>query len=149
VPDDADSLRALMDGILITREFTDYLVVRNPALGQSTRYDGSPLEKALLSLGAAQVTLPDLSEMTLRAIARAEAKAGRKLSFPEAVERLEDFDRAELEYFLTQLFLQFDRVAHLLLPTAAATALAKTAPAPAASTASPAPFGVLSINLNA
>jgi hypothetical protein len=121
--DDDDSLHALIEGLQRTGTAIDYLVVRNPALFGSRRYDGSPLQKTLLAAGAAEITLPVLMESTRRAIARAEAESGKLLSFPDALEHLKDFSKGDLEYFLAASFAQFDNVAHLLLPTELATTI--------------------------
>jgi hypothetical protein len=142
--DDDDSIRSLIDGMQQIGTAVDYLVVRNPALYSSRRYDGSPLQRTLLAAGAAEIILPSLLESTRRAIARAEAECGHPLSFPEAIGYLKDFARADLEFFLNASFAQFDAVAHLLLPSELAT---KIAPPASEKTQASRPFSSLSVNL--
>jgi hypothetical protein len=142
--DDDDSIRSLIEGVQRTGTAVDYLVVRNPALYTSRRYDGSPLQRTLLSVGAEEINLPALMESTRRAIARAEVEAGKALSFPEALSYLKDFARGDLEFFLASSFAQLDRVAHLLLP---GSELAKIKPAVLAVPETKKAFGALTVNL--
>ena len=127
--DDDDSLRSLVEGMQRIGTQVDYLVVRNPALYASRRYDGSPLQKTLLTAGAEEISIPPLMESTRRAITRAETQCGKALSFPEALEHLKDFAKADLEFFLSNSFGEFDRVAHLLLPTKEAMKIPQSTPA--------------------
>jgi len=143
--DDDDSLRSLVEGMQRTGTQVDYLAVLNPALYSSRRYDGSPLQKTLLSAGAQEITIPPLMESTRRAIARAEAQCGNALSFPAALEYLKDFAKADLEFFLSSSFQQFDRVAKLLLPSAEALKISFSNPV---AKEQGKPFTSVGINLN-
>jgi hypothetical protein len=64
--------------------------------------------------------LPVLTSITLLAIKRAEAKAGRKLSFAEVAVpcalHLELMLAGEVQWAMQQMFRQYDIVADLLLP---------------------------------
>ena len=142
--DDDDSIRSLIEGVQRTGTAVDYLVVRNPALYTSRRYDRSPLQKTLLSAGAEEINLPALMESTRRAIARAEVEAGKALGFPEALSYLKDFARGDLEFFLASSFAQFDRVAHLLVPE---NELAKIKPPVVAVPETKKALGALTVNL--
>lgn len=125
VADDDDSMKSLVAGMQKTGINVDYLIVRNPGVYASKRFDGSPLERTLLDTGAAQITVPPICESTRRAIARVEKECGHALSFPQAIEQLKDFAKADLEYFLSSLFLEFDRAAHLILPANEAAKIVK------------------------
>jgi hypothetical protein len=142
--DDDDSLRSLVEGVQQTGRQVDYLVIRNPALYQSRRNDGSPLQRTFLATGAEEIVMPALLESTRRAISRAETECGHALSFPEAIDRLKDFAKADLEFFLSGAFQEFDRVAHLLLPTVQASTIARPAPKKGKDRL---PFAAVGINL--
>jgi hypothetical protein len=144
VADDDDALRSLIEGMQTTGANVDYLAIKTPALYRSSRYEGSPLQKTLLSVGAQEITMPALMESTRRAMVRAEAACGKALSFPEAAEHLRDFSRADLEFFMAGAFREFDRVARLLLPTAEAQKIIASLPVDTQSKTS---FSALSVNL--
>jgi hypothetical protein len=145
VADDDDALTSLVAGMQETGTNADYLVIRNPSLFMSRRFDGSPLQKTLLSAGAQEITIPALMESTRRALSRAEAACGRFLSFPEAELHLKDFARADLQYFLAASFLELDRVSSLLLPTKEAATITQTQTTPPKSSNV---FDSVSINLH-
>ena len=70
--------------------------------------------------GAKEITLPVVTSITLLAIKRAEAKAGRKLSFAEAAtpgtSHLKLMLMGEVQWAMQQMFRQYDAIADLLLP---------------------------------
>ena len=70
--------------------------------------------------GAKEITLPVVTSTTLLAIKRAEAKAGRKLSFAEVAtpgaSHLELMLAGEMQWAMQQMFRQYDAIADLLLP---------------------------------
>jgi len=71
-------------------------------------------------------------------------KSGIQLKFYAALEHLKDFAKADLEFFLSNSFQEFDRVASLLLPTSEAEKINKpneSVPEPASA------FGSVGINL--
>ena len=99
----------------------DYVIVRNPARAPKTRmFDGSELEKELLSLHAGSVTLPVLSEFVKLRLAKLETDQQRGIPFNEAVGNdalaLDIMARGVLQDWLCTLFSQYDRIAAKLLP---------------------------------
>ena len=62
----------------------DYVIVHNPAKVRTNLFKKSNIEAELKRFGAREIVLPTVTSITLLAIKRAEAKAGRKLSFAEA-----------------------------------------------------------------
>ena len=64
---------------------------------------------------------PVLTSITLLAIKRAEAKAGRKLSFAEVATpgtpHLELMLAGEMQWAMQQMFRQYDLIADLLVPS--------------------------------
>ena len=106
----------------------DYVIVRNPARAMKTRmFDGSELEKELLTHGAASLTVPVLSEFVKLRLAKLEADHQRGIAFNEALGndelRLDVMARGLLQDWLGTLFNQYDRIAAKLLPAAEAAAL--------------------------
>ncbi len=100
----------------------DYVIVRNPARAARTRmFDGSELEKELLSLNAGNVTLPVLSEFVKLRLAKLETEHQRGIPFNEAVGNdalgLDIMARGVLQDWLCTLFVEYDRIAAKLLPT--------------------------------
>jgi hypothetical protein len=106
----------------------DYVIVRNPARAPKTRmFDGSELEKELLSLHAGSVTLPVLSEFVKLRLAKLETDQQRGVPFNEAVGNdalgLDIMARGVLQDWLCQLFVQYDQIAAKLLPAADAASI--------------------------
>jgi hypothetical protein len=100
----------------------DYVIVRNPTRAPKTRmFDGSELEKELLSLHAGSVTVPVLSEFVKLRLAKLETDQQRGIPFNEAVGNdalgLDIMARGVLQDWLCTLFAQYDRIAAKLLPT--------------------------------
>jgi hypothetical protein len=75
----------------------------------------------LKKFGAKELTLPVVTSITLLAIKRAEAKAGRKLSFAEVAyaesAHLEPMLVGEMQWAMQQMFRQYDAIADLLVPS--------------------------------
>jgi hypothetical protein len=65
--------------------------------------------------------LPVVTSITLLGIKRAEAKAGRKLSFAETATpcapHLELMLAGEMQWAMQQMFRQYDAIADLLVPS--------------------------------
>lgn len=106
----------------------DYVIVRNPARAPKTRmFDGSELEKELLSFHAGSVTLPVLSEFVKLRLAKLETEQQRGIPFNEAVGNdqlaLDIMARGVLQDWLCTLFVQYDRIAAKLLPTVEAASI--------------------------
>ena len=81
----------------------------------------SNIEAELKKFGAKELTLPVVTSITLLAIKRAEAKAGRKLSFAEVATpgsaHLELMLAGEMQWAMQQMFRQYDPIADLLVPS--------------------------------
>ncbi|MEO8429571.1 MAG: hypothetical protein ABI651_20960, partial [Verrucomicrobiota bacterium] len=75
----------------------------------------------LKKFGAKELTLPVVTSITLLAIKRAEAKAGRKLSFAEVAmpgsSHLELMLAGEMQWAMQQMFRQYDAITDLLVPS--------------------------------
>lgn len=118
--DDTESMGNLMDLFCYAGDRVDYVIVHNPAKVRTDLFRGSGLEAELKTFGAVSVELPTLTPITLLAMKRAEAKAGRKLSFAElahpAAGHLERLLAGELQWAMQRLFPQYHAAASLLLP---------------------------------
>jgi len=119
--DDLDVMTNLDAACQFCGSQVDYVIVRNPARAPKTRmFDGSELEKELLSLHAGNVTLPVLSEFVKLRLAKLEADHQRGVPFNEAIGSdelgLDIMARGVLQDWLGTLFAQYDRLASKLLP---------------------------------
>ena len=96
------------------------MVSHNPAKMRTNLFKKSNIEAELKKFGAKEITLPTVTSITLLAIKRAEAKAGRKLSFAEAATpgtpHLELMLAGEMQWAMQQMFRQYDSIADLLVP---------------------------------
>jgi len=106
----------------------EYVIVRNPARAPKTRmFDGSELEKELLSHGAASLTMPVLSEFVKLRLAKLEADHQRGIPFNEAIGNdqlgLDIMARGVLQDWLATMFNQYDQIAGKLLPAAEAAGI--------------------------
>lgn len=113
----------------------EYVIVRNPARAPKTRmFDGSELEKELLSHHAGSVTLPVLSEFVKLRLAKLEADHQRGIPFNEAIGNdqlgLDIMARGVLQDWLGTLFAQYDRIAAKLLPSVEAASITPKAAPP-------------------
>ena len=113
----------------------EYVIVRNPARAPKTRmFDGSELEKELLSHGAASLTVPVLSEFVKLRLAKLEADHQRGIPFNEAIGNdqlgLDIMARGVLQDWLGTLFSQYDGIAAKLLPAAEAAGIKPKAAPP-------------------
>ena len=132
--DDLDVMTNLDAACQFCGSQVDYVIVRNPARAPKTRmFDGSELEKELLSLHAGNLTLPVLSEFVKLRLAKLEADHQRGIPFNEAIGSdelgLDIMARGVLQDWLGTLFAQYDRLAAKLLPAVEA---ANIKPKPAA-----------------
>ena len=94
----------------------DFIVVQNDARFSSARFAGSPAGKALAELGAPTVILPALSSFSLREVAQAESKLRRRLSLSEARGHVGTDSRLDLDYFINQVWAQWEQHAALIVP---------------------------------
>ena len=81
--EDTESMNNLMDLFYFAGDRVDYVIIHNPAKARTDLFKKSGLEVELKKFGSKELTLPVVTSITLLAIKRAEAKAGRKLSFAE------------------------------------------------------------------
>jgi hypothetical protein len=118
--EDTESMNNLLDLFYFAGDRVDYIVVHNPAKVRTNLFGNSKIEAELKRFGAKEITLPVVTSITLLAIKRAEAKAGRKLTFAEVATpgapHLELMLAGEMQWAMQQMFRQYDAVANLLVP---------------------------------
>jgi hypothetical protein len=119
--EDTESMSNLLDLFYFAGDRVDYAVVHNPAKVRTNLFKKSNIEAELKKFGAREITLPTVTSITLLAIKRAEAKAGRKLSFAEVATpgtpHLELMLAGEMQWAMQQMFRQYDAIADLLVPS--------------------------------
>jgi hypothetical protein len=118
--EDTESMNNLLDLFYFAGDRVDYIIVHNPAKVRTNLFKKSNIEAELKKFGAKEITLPVVTSITLLAIKRAEAKAGRKLSFAEVATpgsaHLELMLAGEMQWAMQQMFRQYDAIADLLVP---------------------------------
>jgi hypothetical protein len=118
--EDTESMNNLLDLFYFAGDRVDYVIVHNPAKVRTNLFRKSNIEAELKKFGAREITLPVVTSITLLAIKRAEAKAGRKLNFAEVAypdaPHLERMLAGEMQWAMQQMFRQYDTVADLLVP---------------------------------
>jgi len=119
--EDTESMNNLLDLFFFAGDRVDYVVVHNPAKVRTNLFKKSNIEAELKKFGAKEITLPVVTSITLLAIKRAEARAGRKLSFAEVAtpdtSHLELMLAGEMQWAMQQMFQQYDLIADLLVPS--------------------------------
>jgi len=119
--EDTESMNNLLELFYFAGDRVNYVVVHNPAKVRTNLFKKSNIETELKKFGAKEITLPTVTSITLLAIKRAEAKAGRKLSFAEAATpgsvHLELMLAGEMQWAMQQMFRQYDLIADLLVPS--------------------------------
>jgi hypothetical protein len=119
--EDTESMNNLLDLFYFAGDRVDYVIVHNPAKVRTNLFKKSNIEAELKRFGAREITLPTVTSITLLAIKRAEAKAGRKLSFAEAATpgtpHLELMLVGEMQWAMQQMFRQYDAITDLLVPS--------------------------------
>jgi hypothetical protein len=118
--EDTESMNNLLDLFYFAGDRVDYVVVHNPAKVRTNLFRKSNIEAELKKFGAKELTLPVVTSITLLAVKRAEARAGRKLSFAEVAypgaPHLEPMLAGEMQWAMQQMFRQYDALADLLVP---------------------------------
>ena len=118
--EDTESMNNLLDLFFYAGDRVNYVIVHNPAKVRTNLFRNSKIEAELKRFGAKEITLPVVTSITLLAIKRAEAKAGRKLSFAEVATpgapHLELMLAGEMQWAMQQMFRQYDAIADLLVP---------------------------------
>jgi hypothetical protein len=119
--EDTESMNNLLDLFYFAGDRVDYVIVHNPAKVRTNLFQKSNIEAELKRFGAREIILPTVTSITLLAIKRAEAKAGRKLSFAEAAtsgtSHLELMLAGEMQWAMQHMFRQYDTIADLLVPS--------------------------------
>jgi hypothetical protein len=136
--DDTESMNNVGRLFLYSGDRVDYVIVHNPVKARGDLFKGSALEKQLQAYGAKAITLPSITPTTLLAIEKAEAATKCGLSFAELshveARYLERLLAGELQWAMQKMFLQYDDLADLLLPTELVpekpAAMANASPAP-------------------
>ena len=118
--EDTESMNNLMDLFCFAGDRVDYVIVHNPAKVRTDLFKKSGLEAELRKFGAKELTLPVVTSITMLAMKRAEAKAGRKLSFAEVTHpeagHLERMLAGEMQWAMQRMLPQYHALAELLLP---------------------------------
>ena len=118
--EDTESMNNLLDLFYFAGDRVDYVIVHNPAKVRTNLFRKSNIEAELRKFGAKEISLPVVTSITLLAVKRAEAKAGRKLSFAEVAtpgtSHLELMLMGEMQWAMQQMFQQYDGIADLLVP---------------------------------
>jgi hypothetical protein len=118
--EDTESMNNLLELFYFAGDRVEYVIVHNPAKVRTNLFRKSNIEAELKKFGAKELTLPVVTSITLLAIKRAEAKAGRKLSFAEVASpesaHLEPMLVGEMQWAMQQMFRQYDAMADLLVP---------------------------------
>jgi hypothetical protein len=119
--EDTESMNNLLELFYFAGDRVDYVIVHNPAKVRTNLFRKSNIEAELKKFGARELTLPVVTSITLLGIKRAEAKAGRKLSFAETATpcapHLELMLAGEMQWAMQQMFRQYDAIADLLVPS--------------------------------
>ena len=119
--EDTESMNNLLELFYFAGDRVDYVIVHNPAKVRTNLFKKSNIEAELKKFGAKELTLPVVTSITLLAIKRAEAKAGRKLSFADVAypdaPYLELMLAGEMQWAMQQMFRQYDTIADLLVPS--------------------------------
>jgi hypothetical protein len=118
--EDTESMNNLLDLFYFAGDRVDYVIVHNPAKVRTNLFKKSNIEAELKKFGAKEIILPVVTSITLLAIKRAEAKAGRKLNFAEVAtpgsSHLELMLAGEMQWAMQQMFRQYEMIADLLVP---------------------------------
>ena len=97
----------------------DYILIRNPAKGPSSRVEATPAVAEMLAHGTPVVNLPVLTEVTRDAIATASRQAKTFFPLSTVKDTLPTMPRLELEKFLSRVWAQMEDAASVLLPNPA------------------------------
>ena len=107
------SLRAVYTAL---KGKADFVVIRNDARFSATRFEESALARTLAEQGVPTLSLPALSSFTLREVAQAESKLRRRVSLAEARGHVGTDSRLDLDYFINQVWAQWEDSAALIVP---------------------------------
>jgi hypothetical protein len=133
--DDTESMRNLANLFCYAGDRVDYVIVENPIKTRGDLFKGSGVEAKLTEFNARRITLPGITATTLLAVEKAEATAGRGISFAELAHpgsgHLERILAGEIQWAIASLFHQYTQIANHLLPPALASTASYPSPAAA------------------
>lgn len=96
----------------------DYIIVENAArFSSKTFYNSVVLQDILKGFKAPTIEVPRITEATLGELDDASRRKKKALTFREGEPLLPIGSKFELEAFRNKLFVQFEDVSHLLLPS--------------------------------
>jgi hypothetical protein len=95
----------------------DYVIVENPARFTSSVFFHSKLPELLEKFNAPTIEIPRITQTTIAILDDASKQQKKALTFREAEPVLEIGSRFELEHWRNRLFVQFEDIADVLLPS--------------------------------
>ncbi len=117
--EDAAARESAIECVKILGDRVDWLVVRQPGpkkLIDAQEWASSKLGMRLKDLGAAEITLPEITRTAFEEMNKAVKVAGRWLSISEAIENVGLVARHELEMWRNHALTGCEDAAHLLIP---------------------------------
>lgn len=119
--EDAAARESAIECVKILGDRVDWLVVRQPGpkkLVDAQEWANSKLGMRLKELGAAEMTLPQITRTAFEEVDNAVKQAGRWLSISEAIENVGLVARHELEMWRNHALTGCEDAAHFLIPDA-------------------------------
>src|SRR6516164_3568294 len=95
----------------------DYVIVENPARFTSQVFYHSKLPEMLEKFNAQTIQIPRITLGTMEILDDASKRTKKALTFREAEPILEIGSQFELEHWRNRLFVQFEDIANLLIPS--------------------------------
>jgi hypothetical protein len=95
----------------------DYVIVENPSRFTSRVFYHSKLPEMLKKFNAPTIQIPRITAGTMEILDAASKRTKKALTFREAEPILEIGSQFELEHWRNRLFVQFEDIAELLLPS--------------------------------
>ena len=116
----SDERAAMLSAHQIISSFesqVDYVIVENPARFTSGVFYRSKLPEMLKSFNAPTIQIPRITGTTMDTLDDSSKRMKKALTFREAEPVLEIGSRFELEHWRNRLFVQFEDIADVLLPS--------------------------------
>jgi len=116
----SDERAAMLSAHQIISSFdshADYVMVENPARFTSRVFYHSKLPEMLEKFNAPTIQIPRITAGTMEILDDASKRTKKALTFREAEPILEIGSQFELEHWRNRLFVQFEDIADLLLPS--------------------------------
>src|SRR5262249_61663266 len=95
----------------------DYVIVENPSRFTSRVFYHSKLPEMLKKFNAPTIQIPRITAGTMEILDDASKRTKKALTFRDAEPILEIGSQFELEHWRNRLFVQFEDIADLLLPS--------------------------------